>query len=1184
MIARDREEQILQRAIERGLIAKKELQQLESSQEHEITLHGKLCWGIRIDRLLRMGRLTEAVVKSLDCEIENRSISESESESELNRTQSISEANRTYSLSNAETMLSGKIEDVKIASNSLDPSVFDQALFSEETTLTPDRKREFPISNWDRYKFIKILGEGGMGAVYQALDPKLNRFVALKFIRGDNSRLIKRFFQEAKAQARIEHEYVCKVYEVGEVEGKPYIAMQYIAGESVQSARSKMSLEQKVKIIKDTCGALHAAHRLGIIHRDIKPANIMVEQCEDGTWYPQVMDFGLARDLGGGGQGLTETGMIMGTPSYMSPEQARGDLQIVDRRADIYSLGATLYELLTDRPPFDGSNFETLTKVVNEDPVPLRKVAPSIPKDLETITMKCLEKEPQRRYDSAKALAEDLQRYLDGEPIAAQHLSWSYKIVKQAKKHRVPVTVAGIALLIVMVLIGVTIRERLNADEKARLAQQFGQEAERIEGILQRAYLLPIHDISSEQALVKDRMNNIRDSMHRAGRIAAGAGYFALGRGYLALHDYEQAKLHLELARKSGYEAPEVTYALGQVMGNLYRKSMEEAERIASKELREARKKKIEKDYREPALNYLNEYMASSTGVQKEEAAFVQGQIAFYKKEYGTALSMAKEAYEQAPWLYEARKLEGDVYIALGKDKIDTGDYEEAISNFDKAGEAYARASEIGRSDAMVYTGDGERWIQVMEVDRRRGRSFKEAFENVLAACDRALQISPDNAEAYNSKSRSYWRWGEYQDRHGEDPRYSLDKAVEMAQLALEKSAREVDYSDNMRLAYENLSNAYRRKGEYDMRHALDPLPSLDMAIETVNKAIKLNPNDISSYNTLGLIYDGKGIYERNHGQDPNDSWDKAIEAHKKSTELNPQYAGGFNNMGIIYVAKAQYEIRQGKNAEQLLERAIECYEKAIQLNPNLANGYIGIGQIFHNRGLYLYMSGQDPRQMLDKAIENYQKAIQLNANNAYVYNNLSYSYELKGKYETENGRDPTNIFNDAREILERSIKIDPSDGFGYSHRGMLEIAASLWMMRLKQNPVPFLERARQNLQESLKIDSKNNFFYQAMAELNRREAEWRLQRGERPQKVIEQGLSMIDKSLEINPRNVEAVALKGALVLLDARSRSDIEARARTAQAAKKILETAIDMNKLLRHEYGPLLEEADKLIEREN
>jgi serine/threonine-protein kinase len=153
----------------------------------------------------------------------------------------------------------------------------------------------FPVQNWEKYRFVSFIGEGGMGRVYKALDPRLNRHVALKFIRGDDPAALGRFTREARAQARVEHEHVCKVYETGDVEGRMYIAMQYIDGLTLSALRDQLTLEQKVKLLKEAAEGIQAAHRLGLIHRDIKPGNIMVEKTEEG-WHPYVLDFGLARE------------------------------------------------------------------------------------------------------------------------------------------------------------------------------------------------------------------------------------------------------------------------------------------------------------------------------------------------------------------------------------------------------------------------------------------------------------------------------------------------------------------------------------------------------------------------------------------------------------------------------------------------------------------------------------------------------------------------------------------------------------------------------------------------------------------------------------------------------------------------------------------------------------------------
>jgi tRNA A-37 threonylcarbamoyl transferase component Bud32 len=274
-----------------------------------------------------------------------------------------------------------------------------------------------------KYETAVLLGKGAMGEVYKAYDPVLQRFVALKYLRKDDPDLAERLLREARLQARVGHDLVCKVYEVGADEGRPFMAMEYIDGRTLEQLAPEMTLYEKLAVMRDVSEAVHSAHETGLIHRDLKPQNIIVERQPDGVFKPHVLDFGLAREYEA--SGTTETSGMAGTPAYMAPEQARGDVRLLDRRTDVYALGAVLFRLMVGRPPFEGTHMDIAVRVLHAYPVPPRRLDPGLPADVETIILKCLEKEPQRRYQTAQALARDLQRFLDDQPIEARPPDWA---------------------------------------------------------------------------------------------------------------------------------------------------------------------------------------------------------------------------------------------------------------------------------------------------------------------------------------------------------------------------------------------------------------------------------------------------------------------------------------------------------------------------------------------------------------------------------------------------------------------------------------------------------------------------------------------------------------------------------------------------------------------------------------
>ena len=983
-------------------------------------------------------------------------------------------------------------------------------------SLTGDPFDRFPVTEWDRYEIEEFIGRGGMGDVYKAKDPRLGRFVALKFLRRDDPDLIERFTREAQAQARIDHDHVCPVYEVGEIDGHSYIAMQYVAGGSLKQITDLLSLRQKAQIMQSVADALHAAHLAGLIHRDIKPGNILVEHQPDEGWRPFVVDFGIARDVDS--HDLTVTGMVLGTPAFCAPEQVRGESSKLDWRTDVYGLGATLYWFVTGRSPYEGGYPEIITGVTERDPDPPRQLNADVPSDLETIILKCLEKEPDRRYATAREVAEDLRRFLAGEPIQARRASLIYKAGKKIRKHKVLTAVGLAAVAVMAILVALSIRTEIEGRRRASIAQHFVEQAKEIESMARVAAMMPLHDRTLERQSILDRMDAIQKEMTDVGELASGPGHYALGRGLLTLGSLDDAERHLRIAVSNGYNSPGVSYSLGLVLGQLYERELRLARRHSDPELRDARVLQIENSLRNQALDYLR----SSSGLRLEAPAYVEGLIAFYEGDLDAALAKSEQAYAEAEWLYEAKKLGGDIHLEMGTELALEGDYDAALTAFQRAGEAYEEAADIARSDPSINEGDCGRWTMVMELRGRRGVTAHDAFDQAVSACGRAVAIDPNRADVHERLARLYWQRADLANDRGDDPVPYLDDAIAAAERA-------IAIDPVSAVAHATLGGALIVAAQHHEGQGRDPLPDLQRAVASLQRAVELDPSSVLSHDDLGYAWERTAKFEMSIGQDPRPSLERALAAYDNATELEPAYANAYNNAGIARWRRAVYEERTGLSPFSTLSEAISSFDSAIDRNPN-----------YH-----------------------------------YAYANRGLAWRTLALVELDAGRDPMDAVEAARSDLARALELNPQIFFAYPEQVAVEVIAARWAMANRSPPARFFRAADLAADHAIEVNPGNSVAYQSAAQVHRYRAEWELAAGRPVDAEIREGREHIRDALAHNPGSAAALITDAGLLAIAAEG--DPENRRELIRQARQRLDEAQKLNPL--RDVAAIVERLDRI-----
>lgn len=536
------------------------------------------------------------------------------------------------------------------------------------------------------------IGRGAFGEVYRGFDRQLKRPIAVKLLRVGDQSVRDRLLAEAQAQARVDHPNVCKVYGMGVLDGDPFIAMQLIDGTSLRNAAASLTLRERLEMLAQVCDGLEAAHEAGVIHRDIKPHNVLVER-HGGGWRAFIVDFGLARQVN------STAGHLAGTPSYMAPEQIQSGT--LDARTDVWGVGATLYDLFAGKAPFAaGSVAATLDAVLHAEPPSLRQVDRSLPPEIDWIVKRCLEKPPARRYSSARAVAADLRRLLDNQPVVAGPGSTLYRIGKLARRHRLPVALAAAGLVVALGLTLALVRHRARAEELTHRAQSYARDVERFELVMRQAYMKPAHELEDDRRPLRARLAEIARDLPLLDGESLQVARLALGKGYLAIGAGDESRRYLQAAWDAGMRDAELQFTMGEALAEQYHQALERARLIDDPVARKSVEARAAVELRDAALPHLR---AGWSAV--ESPALVEAMMLADGGKLDDAERMANKLAADEPWRFEAVRLVADVERTRGNQLEESGKLRDGTAAFSRAWERYGDALKIAPSDPRSREG-----------------------------------------------------------------------------------------------------------------------------------------------------------------------------------------------------------------------------------------------------------------------------------------------------------------------------------------------------------------------------------------------------------------------------------------------------------------------------------------------
>ena len=996
-----------------------------------------------------------------------------------------------------------------------------------------------------------LLGAGGMGEVYRGFDARLERAVAVKLLRGAGAGESERLLLEARLQARVEHDHVVKVHQVGTLGGRPCVVLQLVEGRTLAVLAPELPVADRVELVRQAASGLHAAHLQGLVHRDVKPDNVLVDEAAGGERKALMSDFGLARAEEGG---LSRSGLAPGTLDYMSPEQIVGPGP-ADLRSDVYALGATLYAVLAGRPPFRAApagrkvaaedEMQVVRRILEEEPPSLARAAPGVSRDLSRVVARAMEKEPDARYPSAEAFGEDLGRFLRGEPVEAVRVGWLERTAKWTRRNRGLSRAVGLAAVAVLLAGGWALWASRQAGLAALEAARLGAVAEGMEAELRQEHLAPPHDLRPALSRIRGEVEALRPAAARGD----GPASFALGKGLELLDDAAGARTAYQRAWDAGFRTPRVAEGLGNALGLLYRKAYERARDTLEPQARAARVEALKAELRDPAVHYL-----SMGGVEGWRVASLRATVAMLDEDFAAARAWAAQALAADPSRYEARVQEAEAWLDEGH----------ALSNdqkFDEAGPALSRAEAIldeagrwGRSDPRIPR--ARAWVHLLRATMQfqHGQPPDDETRAAMAAADQAAVLEPESAQAEVLRGNAVLQSVQYAFTARPAKVLGLiDEAAAAYRKAAERDGGEVRTLTTLgRILYYRAYQLEESGEDGAMAAAQEGLAAVDRAATRA-------PRDPDVPFVRCLLHQVEAMALLKAGQPRADALRRTVEDGEEA--LRRRVARGVllePIVGQALVWLGGEALRSGGDPHPDLRRGLDLLDATYQKLP----GQVAIaGQLASARydaAELAVTAGEDPQPHIARALVVLDDALGRQADLAPLVALRAEVLVLEAWRRALAGQDPSSTVAESSRLLEQSASGMKGDLASQDARGHLALVEAFWSASHGREPAGALDRAERVFSELARAHPQLVHGHDGLARVALLRARWLAGRGGSPGEVAREGLDHVGRAIERDPRDPR-------LALVRAR----LEALAGDAAAARRSLEQAWAVNPRVRSSW---------------